>query len=287
MQPKRKYTMKHPPGWLHSECKKGRHKWIAPIKQGSRCGRPNCSALRRSAIPPEVYRARLRGLNKPPAPAPAPAAAPGPAPAAAAPAPAPAPAPAAPARPKFGDIAATLRMQSEAIEIGPSPVPSHPTDGGPSLEASPAGGAATPAEPKSDRTSLTELVLPELPGLMVTGCEHAVRWCGREPGEPDEEYLERWRREFDTTIGQKLPKLEMNPVLALVVLTILLAVSMWASGTPIAKKEKPRREAIAPVPTPAPPQQAPAPAPATMPGSVLPFTAPHDVEPDEVTDATS
>jgi hypothetical protein len=75
--------------------------------------------------------------------------------------------------------------------------------------------------------------------------------------------------------------------LALVVLTILLAVSMWASGTPIAKKEKPRREAIAPVPTPAPPQQAPAPAPATMPGSVLPFTAPHDVEPDEVTDATS
>ena len=286
--PRKKRKYNHPPGWLHSECKKGRHKWIAPVQQGSRCGRPNCAAIRRSAIPPEEYRARLRGSNKPPAPAPAPAAAPGPAPAAAAPAPDPAPAPAAPAGPQFGDIAATLRMQSEALELGPSPVSSHPTGGGPSLEAAPAGGAAPPAEPKSDRTSLTELLLPELPGVMVTGCEYAVRWCGREPGEPDEEYLERWRREFDTTIGKRLPKLEMNPILALVVLTILLAVSMYASGTALPpKKEKPRP--LAPVATPAPPQHAPAPAPAPamMPGSVLPFTAAHDAEPDEVTDATS
>jgi len=215
---------------LHPKCQNRDHEWDHyPPKPGkSRCVRPGCQ---------KVYGTRGKRkaqaqnpLQGKPATAPAPAK----------PAPAPAPAQTPPGR--YQGIAARLAERKGYMPAMPAvEVESAHTPDETALDPSPADSeAAGEGEPEPKTFSLTDWLLPEFPDMAIAGAGWTVRRLGREPGEPDEEWKERWGESFDATVGGNVPRLEMPSWLALIVATIMLVLSMYLAGEKIEKAIPPK-----------------------------------------------
>lgn len=151
-------------------------------------------------------------------------------------------------------------------------------DGSPGASADTGSGGAALAQgaasPKSDRVSFMERILPELPDAFVALAGFAIKRAGRIPNEPDPDWMDHFREDYQRCGKAWLPKIELSPGWALVASSAMVVVSMaWNSEKVITKEEKPKTE-----PSPKAgelltsevkecPTDAPAPSPAASPAS--------------------
>jgi hypothetical protein len=103
----------------------------------------------------------------------------------------------------------------------------------------PPPGAA--AEPEPQRESLSDWLLPSVPGLVADGCAWSIRKAGREPLGADPVWEQRWEKSYKDSLGHYVPRLEMHPAVALLIATFFLWLSMWW-GAPKIKKDEPVAE---------------------------------------------
>ena len=219
---------------LHPKCANRDHEWdrYPPRAGKSRCKRAGCG---------KIYGARKRR---------GPAAVPAKASPALAGKPAPLPPPLTPAVPpapaqggrSFAALASRLATR-QGIQAAPMPADDTPPSPSPEPPEGDGGDIAS-AEGEGDdepkRFSLTEWLIPELPEMAVAGAGWTVRKLGREPGEPDTEWRDRWQEAFDEGVSNRLPKMEMPWWLALLVATLMLVISMYLAGEKLPPKAAPK-----------------------------------------------
>jgi hypothetical protein len=279
-------------------CKLGLHEWDAKplIALKSFCVRKTCRHVfpgfgRRKGSPPVGRRKHRAASSSPPLSPPA-------APDISLPVePSPTSSPSPPSSADWSRVAERLKAHGwqGAMPAAPAQATSAPTsDQAPST----VGSSSTPPTGGSpERASLTDWFLPEIPGMVTEGCGYVVRWFGREPGDPDELWQERWGQEFDKGVRHHLPRLRMPWWVALLVATICICVSMWIGGTPIDEKKAQRKPVTPPAPPPPEAPRAPSPPPSTSsaeppppdasppesrsPSNVLPLHPESEVDSDE------
>jgi hypothetical protein len=121
--------------------------------------------------------------------------------------------------------------------------------------AQPAGqqdAAAQPPEKKPGGKGIEFFAVP-LADMSILGVGKVQQWLGRQPGEPDPEWMERYRVGVTDTLKKYLPNTEVGPVSRAVGSFLILSVDMWTSGKP-KETEAPRLVSV-----PAAPRSSPAP----------------------------
>jgi hypothetical protein len=136
--------------------------------------------------------------------------------------------------------AARLARSRGLVVAGDSPVAAVASEA-----AAPVPPPGAAAEPEPQRESLSDWLLPSVPGLVADGCAWSIRKAGRDPLGADPVWEQRWEKSYKDSLGHYVPRLEMHPAVALLIATFFLWLSMWW-GAPKLKKDEPAAAEVKP-----------------------------------------
>ena len=138
-----------------------------------------------------------------------------------------APGPAAPAAP--------VKAPNEALRLKwglAQPQPAQPAQ-----PAQPSQPAQTPpAEEKSSKVDVTELVKEGIPDLVIGAEEKVIKMFGREPNPPHEKLEGKFKECLEKCATGKLPKIEVSPGWGAFGFALALLAQMWIGADPLPKK---------------------------------------------------
>lgn len=201
---------------LNPQCRKRSHLWDNGPKPGSRCLRPDCLAAWKGQPG--------RNYPTPAAPTPTPAANPvTPA------APPSQPGPSSAARAMNDQLRARWGLQA-------------PTAAAPAAQDLPTVAlvqTSTPAPKVTTKVNIAKFLRTNAPDFVTMVPAKVVGWSGRIPNEPDPDMMAELRECTDKIIDTQLPKMEMNPWVGLLLISVGLGLQMAWSAEKV-KKPDPR-----------------------------------------------
>jgi len=119
-----------------------------------------------------------------------------------------------------------------------------------------------------------ERILPELPDAFVALAGVAIKRAGRIPNDPDPDWMDHFREDYERCGKAWLPKIELSPGWALMASSAMVLVSMAWNSEKVTKTDE-QAKTTEPSAKPAEssevkecPTDAPAPSPAASPPSV-------------------
>ncbi len=106
-------------------------------------------------------------------------------------------------------------------------------------QATPQPAQPPPAE-ESEKVDIGQLFRKGAPELIVAGEQKTIKWCGRNPDEPNEEIKDKFDEAFEKwTKGKgKMPKIELAPGPASLLLGIVMWIQMYMTGEPLRPKRR-------------------------------------------------
>lgn len=155
----------------------------------------------------------------------------------------PAPPPSLPAlssleSPAAGGGAGSRRLLSEALAsafAGTATIEPPKPDDAPAASAPPGGGPAA-ADPPSPAARHTYAVVAKVAVYMIeAGLQRAVRYCGREPEEMDDNERAMITEGAEEELGRIFGRSELGPKGKIFLGAACAGFGMWSAGTPIVK----------------------------------------------------
>lgn len=154
-----------------------------------------------------------------------------------------------------GPAASPGRAPNEALRAKwglPNPAQQQAQNTQSAPQAAPARAQETQESPpeESDKVDIGQLFRKGAPELIVAGEQKTIEWCGRSPDEPNEEIKDKFDEAFEKwTKGKgKMPKIELAPGPASLLLAVVMWIQMYMTGEPLQPRRKSRVPVVAPDP---------------------------------------